>query len=294
MDLIKRFLQKPEYVFKPKQIGNRLRYKSVVKKNEKQLVILPWGIPIEINLREVIGKSIFLFGLYDLSLTEAIKRIAKRGDEVFDVGANIGYISGLLSHLVGSEGRVHSFEPHPLIASKLRDNLKYVSGKLGYSNVDVYQMALSESAGESRLYVPTFFDENEGTSSLEKMNESKEIAIQTNTLDNYIANKLMINLLKIDVEGHELSVFKGAAQALQQKRIRHIIFENNSNLKIFDILKSYGYFLFRINKTFRGVVLSDIGDVRYKISYEADNFLATLFPGEIKEAFEKRGWTIYK
>jgi FkbM family methyltransferase len=293
MNLLKRILQKPEYIYRPKQIVNRLLYNRTAKRQINQTIVLPWNIPIEINIGEVIGKSLFLFGLYDLSLTEAVNRIVKNGDTVFDIGANIGYVTSLMSFLAGNKGKVYAFEPNPLILTRLKRNLEYARKGLPYSNVVLQEKALSQFVGESDLYIPSFFDDNEGTASLEVMGNSKKITIQTDILDNYIADKLIVKVLKIDVEGHELSVFKGAVNSLTQKRIQNIIFENYSNQEIPDFLTGFGFTIYKINKTFNGVLLSEPGDTRYKVSYEADNFLATLVPVEIQRQFKEKGWTIY-
>jgi FkbM family methyltransferase len=293
MNLIKRILQKPEYVYRPRQIVQRLLYRRVARRNKIQTVTLPWDIPIEINLAEVIGKSIFFFGLYDLSLTEAVNRIVKKGDCVFDVGANIGYVTGLMSALAGNPGKVYSFEPNPLVIEKLKKNIVHVEKTLTISNIELQEEALSDSVGQSDLYIPAFFADNEGTASLETMSNAEKISIRTNKLDNYIADKLTVKLLKVDVEGHELNVFRGAVKSFQQKRIQHIIFENYDNPDTLNFLTQFGYTVFKINKTFRGVLLSDPGDTRYKVSYEADNFLATLLPNEIQSLFKNRSWTIY-
>ncbi|HLZ16494.1 MAG TPA: FkbM family methyltransferase [Cyclobacteriaceae bacterium] len=293
MNVIKRILQKPEYVYRPGQIIRRLMYSRVARQKKIQLVTLPWKIPIEINLAEVIGKSIFFFGLYDLSLTEAVNRIVKKGDCVFDVGANIGYVTGLMSALTGNSGKVYSFEPNPLVIEKFKKNIIHIEKTLCFSNVALQEEALSDSVGQSDLHIPVFFSANEGTASLEAMNNAEKISIRTNTLDNYIAGKLTVKLMKVDVEGHELSVFRGAVKSLQQHRIQHIIFENYENPETQNFLTQFGYTVYKINKTFRGVLLSDPGDTRYKVSYEADNFLATLLPNEIQSLFKDRGWTIY-
>ena len=293
MNLLKRILQKPEYFYRPKQVVNRLLYNHTAKRQVNQTIVLPWNIQIEINIGEVIGKSLFLFGLYDLSLTEAVNRIVKNGDTVFDIGANIGYVTSLMSFLAGNKGKVYAFEPNPLILTRLKRNLEYTKRVLPYSNVVLQEKALSEFVGESDLYIPSFFHDNEGTASLEAMGNSKKISIQTDILDNYIADKLIVKVLKIDVEGHELSVFKGAVNSLAQKRIQNIIFENYSHQEIPDFLTGFGFTIYKINKTFNGVLLSDPGENRYKVSYEADNFLATLVPDDIQRQFKEKGWTIY-
>ena len=293
MNLINRIAQKPEYVFRPKQILFRLAYGRTLRKQPTQILRMPWGIPIEINIREVIGKSIYFFGLYDLSLTESVNRIVQKNDIVFDVGANVGYVTGLMSFLAGSKGKVFSFEPNPLILNRLNRNIDLIQRKLSFSNISLHPIGLSDRIGEFILYVPNNFEDNEGIATLETLENAKKIVIRTDVLDNFISDKLVVKLLKVDVEGQEMSVFRGAIKSLEQRRIQNIIFENFSNPEIIDFLIHYGFTVYKINKTFKGVQLSDHNDHKLSISYEADNFLATLFPEEIGKSFIKKSWTIY-
>ena len=68
-----------------------------------------------------------------------IKSLVPADGVVIDAGANIGYLSHLFSQWVGSEGTVHSFEPVPWTNDILRSNVR----KLGLSNIEVHQLALS-------------------------------------------------------------------------------------------------------------------------------------------------------
>jgi FkbM family methyltransferase len=157
------------------------------------------------------------------SEVKATKRFVKGGVFV-DVGANKGlYSKELLTKYSGSITELHLFEP----------SRELVKSYLNFSDdrVRVNNFALSDVSGVANLYKVTG---SPGLNSLTKRRlEHFEIAmddieeIQKTTLDEYTdANEIhTIDLLKIDVEGHELDVLKGAKENLAGNRIKCIQFE---------------------------------------------------------------------
>lgn len=79
---------------------------------------------------------------------KVVRRIVRAGDAVFDIGANIGWYTVLLSQLVGTEGTVHSFEPN----AALLPNLKFTVANL--PNATLHAVALSDEQGDATFYVP--------------------------------------------------------------------------------------------------------------------------------------------
>ncbi|MDD5476683.1 MAG: FkbM family methyltransferase [Candidatus Omnitrophica bacterium] len=165
-------------------------------------------------------------GLKSLTQDAVVKfaiKYLKKGDCVIDIGANRGTYSYSMLKAVGErEGAVYSFEPNPLIAKQLRKNLKH-------SNVVIENFALSSTSGNRVFYRHTkgcgptssleFFD------ILDKSGELEETEVKCVTLDAFCqSHKLSPNLIKIDVEGHEFNVFKGAKSTIQGYR-PYIIFE---------------------------------------------------------------------
>ncbi len=110
---LKRQLHKPEYFYRPAQLLKRLaRFKFPAK---PLLLPLPWGHTIEVRAWETIGKSIWHFGLYDLSMSEVLWRLTAADDTAADIGANIGYVTSLFAKKVSPQQHVWSFEPHPTV-----------------------------------------------------------------------------------------------------------------------------------------------------------------------------------
>lgn len=143
----------------------------------------------------------------------------RRGDVFLDVGGNVGRISHAASWLVGRHGQVHAFEPSPEISDVLRHRALF----FGLDNVTINQVALSAHAGEAVLH--EYAEGRGGSSSLRAgsspgQRHDRETAVPVATLDDYVADKGIqaVRLLKIDVEGAELDVIRGALRTLETLR----------------------------------------------------------------------------
>ena len=88
---ITNFLNRPEYIFRPAQVYKRLSHFKAKQTNQFENVSLPWGVNITVRPDEVIGRSLWSMGIYDLSVTETLWRLIDSGETAVDVGANIGY-----------------------------------------------------------------------------------------------------------------------------------------------------------------------------------------------------------
>lgn len=140
-----------------------------------------------------------------------------KGDTVIDIGANKGIYTYWMSKKTGKEGRVISFEPQPELETFLND----VKKSFNLSNVSIVNKGLSDTAGKFRMYRKKpgaggaklaqqgeVISENEGL---------REVEVSVTTLDDYVKEKNIDNIsfIKCDVEGHELSVFKGGEKILR-------------------------------------------------------------------------------
>jgi FkbM family methyltransferase len=160
----------------------------------------------------------------------SLKQLAKRwGDQpvtLFDVGANVGeFTLEILDAFRNHTFEIFAFEPSGRSWSQLKQRVRDVT------NVHVIQVALSDRVGTADLFFP---DEGSALASLHHRDLShlnqtfgKSETVKINTLDlfcreNQIAH---IHLLKIDVEGHELAVLKGAREMMERNAIEVVQFE---------------------------------------------------------------------
>lgn len=143
----------------------------------------------------------------------AVKALVKPGDHVVDAGANIGYVTMLLSQWVGSQGQVDSFEPVPDTFELLSHNAR----ALRLENVRLRHVALSDAAGEATMHVPEYSSggENLYESSLEH-GEGRAVRVRRSVLDRELPEAAKPAFMKIDVEGHELAMLRGATGVLDR------------------------------------------------------------------------------
>lgn len=272
--------KKPEYYLCLPNIVRRLRNSNTMGILHTKTI---FGKNIEIDASDAIGKSILHTGIYDLALSEILWVLAEKGNTCVDIGANIGYTSMLMAEKVGTTGTVTSFEPNPNLLPRLKANLApYITT----GNIVLNEFALSDHNGEAYLNIPDESMHNDGTATVALSANPKSLPIQLKTLDESINLHTHIDLLKIDVEGHELNVFKGAIQLLIARRIKHIVFEENESYPsdVSNFLNQYGYTILRIQKGWFGVELKDpISPKPIDAQYEAANYLATLDLNQVQQ-----------
>ncbi len=150
-----------------------------------------------------------------------VRAIIEEGCTVVDVGANVGYISGLLARMVGDKGTVISLEPVPETYSWL----KFCMRRLGYDNVTTHQVGASSKAGVGRMEIPAYRDggENYYQSRIVHARAGKPsgraVDIELITLDELLKPcGSRIAFVKIDVEGHELEVIRGAHETIRKSK----------------------------------------------------------------------------
>jgi len=131
----------------------------------------------------------------------------------FDVGANVGFFSFWGARMVDVGGVVYAFEASPRIADLLRENIRLNQ----LENIQVVSSIVSDVAGETFFYEAP--DEKFGMGSLSPQFEKPPLSVASVTLDDMVKleNITKVALIKVDVEGHEASVFKGARKLLEQK-----------------------------------------------------------------------------
>jgi len=154
--------------------------------------------------------------IYGKSDTEFIKKIIKKNDVVFDIGANIGYFTLIFAKLVGDSGKVFSFEPESENFKILKKNVE----TNGYNNVILEKKIVSNTNGVSTLYV----SEKAGNHRIYKSdNFIESVEITSISMDSYAKNNTLkkIDFIKIDVEGAELNVLQGIQNILDSNE--HII-----------------------------------------------------------------------
>jgi FkbM family methyltransferase len=284
-------LDKPEYFYRPAQVLKRLAWSQNRAPTD---VELPWGLPITVHPGDSIGWILCTQGVYDLALTEVIWRLLDAGDMAVDAGANIGYVTGLMAVRAGPRGSVAALEPHPDIFAELQHNVIRWRTRNHLAAIALHNLAASESRNKATLYLPRDFSHNRGVSTLgADQNSVAGPTVETVPLDELIPGP--VTLLKIDVEGHELTLLKGCQRLLSRRGIRDIVFEEHQPYPsaVHQLLEDAGYRVVRIDRAFRGPLLLDSAQP-CRHPFLPSNYLATLDLERCVSRMEQRGWFCLK
>jgi len=167
---------------------------------------------------------------------------------IFDVGSNKGQYLELAIHTLKSRKyEIHCFEPSKYTFDCLLQKAQaHLSSTIYFNNI-----ALGDKSGELNLY---YDQAGSGGASFTKrnlghfdMNFNQSEIVKTSTLDEYCMNCKInrINLLKLDVEGHELDVLRGASEMLRNDKVDMITFEfGGCNIDTKTFFQNY-YYLFK-------------------------------------------------
>lgn len=190
-----------------------------------------------------IGSSIHKcwLGTYEPEKQDLFSRLVRPGMVVWDVGANAGFYTLALSRLVGREGRVYAFEP---LAENVDNMLKHVELN-DLSNVIVVQAALGERGGLVGF-------EAARLNSMGQISDNEEsYLVPALTVDEFVAQHpdAHPDLLKIDVEGAESGLLRGATQFLSNAAPEIVLaLHGKAQSRLcFDQLIELGYTLYRLD-----------------------------------------------
>jgi FkbM family methyltransferase len=156
----------------------------------------------------------YLLGTTEPDEQQCLAEHVRVGDVVYDIGANIGFHTLIAARLVGPAGRVYSFEPWPANADQLRRNV----AANGFTNVEVIQAAASDREHTVMLHDP---DGNRvRVRVVEAETCAAEAAVEATDVDSWRkrTGARLPSLIKLDVEGVELSVLRGALATIRAAR----------------------------------------------------------------------------
>jgi FkbM family methyltransferase len=204
----------------------------------KSLQRLPLEIPgwasVYVDLRIPNAHHMLIESPYEglwreLDEVAIMSRFVRPGDVVFDIGANIGLHSIVLSRLVGSGGRVFAFEPN----SELSPALSYTLRQL--ENATLHKVALSNKSAESSLFVPpddsmaSLADWTTASLKFSQDGPSHVVTCIERRMDDLMEDGTVPkpDFIKCDVEGAEAQVFGGGWKTLNRVDAPLILFEVN-------------------------------------------------------------------
>ncbi len=296
MSQLARKLNKPYYLFRPSQALRRtlLPWHMRRLEGDRDVIRLPWGHPLRFRVDDKIGICLARRGVFDLPVCEALWRLSDKGEVALDVGANIGQMTSVLSAAVGTGGRVIALEPHPDVFQQLSENASLWQTQADTARIELRNVGASSRSGTAELRVEEVFASNAGTASMVATDDGaavEAITVPVVTLDEEIGDA-DVGVMKLDVEGYELEVLRGALRLLQMRRIRDIVFEEFDALPspVTSLLESYGYTIFSLDQDLLGPVAGPPRDPGERKSTEDPSYLATTAPERALTRMRPRGW----
>lgn len=181
-------------------------------------------------------------GLHEAEEMAFILHLLKSGDDFIDIGANIGSYTLLASGVIGT--RTLGIEPIPVTYQKALDNI--LLNRLS-DRVELLNIGISDQRGTLR-FTSALDTVNHVLEGAEQSGEHLSVSVPVERLDEVAADYSPV-LIKIDVEGFEYKVLKGAGQMLQARSLLAMIIETNgsgrrygfSDKDIDELMRSYGF-----------------------------------------------------
>ena len=233
-----------------------LAYRTIAKSRgllgkSRQVEVRRGGVRWNLNLEEGIDFSIYLLGAFERSTVATLRELVKAGDVVLDIGANIGAHTLGLAKNVGAAGKVYAFEPADFAFQKLLRNLAL------NPELEKRTKALQVMLGSGAEKAPTGVYASwplEKVDSVHPKHRGRFVSTEgavVDTLDGFVAREKVsrINLIKMDVDGHELPVLQGGRSVLREQRPVIVMEmspyvhaeEQNSFAAVIELLKEFRY-----------------------------------------------------
>jgi len=201
------------------------------------------GIRYSLDISDYMQYCIY-YGV-EIEPRDTLYGLVKNGTTVIDVGTNIG--ETLLNFAkINRDGRNIGFEPVPYLYEKAKTNI----GLNEFENIELVNKGLS-SAAETLSFNETNENNSGGTFLTREDHNDNGRSVQVVRLDDFAEHSQLenVSLIKIDVEGFEMEVLKGASETL--RKFQPTLFveiddvflarQNSSAIAIFDFLVSHGY-----------------------------------------------------
>jgi FkbM family methyltransferase len=198
------------------------------------------GYKMELDLK---SEKANWFGIKESSIQELFTKVVEKDMVAYDVGAKIGYTALMLKHLVEEDGEVLAFEPLPDNYRRLEKNVSLNGCR---NVVSSFQYALSDKSGTQ----PFTIRPQLGMGRLSEVEHEKDKVrdvknVDCRTIDEFALNSIYSppDFIKIDVEGAEHLVLKGAEKTIKKYSPIMVVETHNKNAtrKTFEILQSVGY-----------------------------------------------------
>ena len=201
----------------------------ISNKKKSKIFISELGLNYHVPSTTIFSRNLYKYGSWEPKETNWIIKNFNNLEPLnfVDVGANFGWYTCIFSKLASHNGKVVAIEPSP-------DNLKYLEDNIqenNLKNVLLERVAVGEK--EENLLLYKALDSNPGAHSLIKNTpfqgkEGLTYPVKVKSLDSILFNVNKINLMKMDIEGYEITALKGGLETL--KRVENLLIEFSPHL----------------------------------------------------------------
>ena len=193
----------------------RLGHQALAPEERFATVTLDRGFRMTLDLQDAEQLKIYFYGHYhERYEAKLIETLLTPGEVFWDIGANIGYFSLVAATALKGRGQVVAFEPGQAAFARLTDNVALNA----FGNLTTYPLAVAAAPGEARLYRAA--DIADTGASLYSPGESQAAyeVCRTVSLDEFRRQESLPcpTLIKVDVEGAELAVLRGAPELISR------------------------------------------------------------------------------
>ena len=182
----------------------------------------------------------YLLGTAEQEIQNVLQIWLQPGMTVYDVGANVGFITVIAASLVGDRGSVCGFEPLPMLADQAMHNASLNQ----FRQVSIHRVALSDKNGEAVFQVSKNLTMGKLVDrESHEPDAANELVVGKRKLDTLVATDGLPDpdLVKIDVEGAEAAVLDGAAEVLQRARPALLIELHSTNQAVAERLEKLSF-----------------------------------------------------
>ena len=174
------------------------------------------GVELTVPTEDIIIAPGLVGGFYERIELDVFERLAAISETIVDVGANIGLYCCIAADRTPAVGKVVAFEPVPENLNYLRRNIES-NGRT--ARVVVEELAVGQDSGNMQIYLLEGSTCRHSPSAKNALNSTTSVTVAVVSLDGYVQQKLRdrpIDLLKVDVEGYEVAVLRGAERTLRE------------------------------------------------------------------------------
>ena len=227
--------------------------------HEKSFVVRRRGITWKLSPDDLVQRSIYYCSYHEAKETMELSKLVRPDWSFFDVGSYFGYYSLLISHLSRGRATVHAFEPfssnYELLLEHRRMN--------GFDNIHAHRLAVSDRGGEVEFQLPRPSACQGGGWVIEEAKQAdapeRTERVRVVTLDDFVAERSIdrLDFIKIDTEGAEINVLRGAANSIRRFRPGMFVEVNPEALarfgrqpqELWEAIRQMGYLPHRATRT---------------------------------------------